>query len=296
MPSPVLDLLSSAWDVHPTLIVPVGVLAVAYLVGVVHGVARQGHRFPLRQVGAFVLGVAVLLLALQSPLHHLADEFLFSAHMAQHLALTLFVPPPLLLGTPGWLGRPIVDRPLVRRAGASRLYPVVAFGVFNGVFAVIHFPALYDGLFGVEGLHRATHAVLLITAVVAWLPLVSPVPEVIPRLSAPAQMLYCFVQTLPGALVGSLLTFADQVIYRHYGAKPALLGVSPLVDQQVGGLLMWVGGGTFWLVALTVIFFFWADLEERTAYGGGDWRLVRAEVPGGTPTAEAAPDPSTSRR
>ena len=68
-------------------------------------------------------------------------------------------------------------------------------------------------------------------------------------------------------LVGSLLTLSDTLLYKHYAAVPELYGVSPVADQQLGGLLMWVVGGTFWLLVLTVIFFIWADREQDHAYG-----------------------------
>jgi cytochrome c oxidase assembly factor CtaG len=112
-----------------------------------------------------------------------------------------------------------------------------------------------------------THIAILVGAVLTWLPLLSPIPDVIPRLSQPSQMLYCFAQSIPGAMVGALLTLSDRILYRHYGMGPFELGISPLADQQVAGLLMWVVGGTFWLVALTIIFFRWADREEAHAYG-----------------------------
>jgi cytochrome c oxidase assembly factor CtaG len=66
--------------------------------------------------------------------------------------------------------------------------------------------------------------------------------------------------------VGSLITLADKPLYGHYGTAPEAFGVSALADQQLGGLLMWVIGGTFWLVILTVIFFVWADREQHDAY------------------------------
>jgi putative membrane protein len=284
-------ILRSGWDVHPTLLAPIGVLAVVYALGIGYGVARRRGGATIGQVITFALGIATLLLALHSPLHHLADDYLFSAHMVQHLVLTLVVPPLLLLGTPAWLVRPVLDHTIIRRAGRSRLYPVAAFAIFNVPFALIHFPVLYDALFGTELGHRATHVALLGAAVITWLPLASPVPDLIPRLSAPARMLYCFVQTLPGSLVGSLLTFVDWVMYRHYGANPMLLGVSPVSDQQIGGLLMWVVGGTYYLVILTVIFFIWADREERTAYAGiGVAARREDQVPGNGGFASSAPD------
>ncbi len=266
MSEPFLQVLRTGWDIHPTLLAPIAVLVVGYIAGVVVGI-RRGQHLSVGTAVAFGAAVATLLLVLHSPLHHLADEYLFSAHMAQHLALTLVVPPLLLLGTPAWLIRPVVDRPLIRRMAHSRLFPVVAFLAFNVLFAYLHFPAIYDRLFASELSHRVTHIVLLFTALLTWLPLLSPIPDVIPRLSAPARMLYCFLQTIPGGIVGALVSFVDWVMFRHYGAKPMLLGVSPIADQQMGGLLMWVVGGTYYLLILTVIFFRWADREERTAYG-----------------------------
>ena len=266
MSESLVQILRSGWDVHPTLLVPIVVLVALYLGGLLAG-ARRGLRAGSGTILAFGVAIITLLLVLHSPLHHLADDYLFSAHMAQHLFLTLMVPPLLLLGTPDWMVRPLVDRSFVHRAARNRLYPVVAFLLFNVLFAYMHFPAIYDRVFASEVSHRATHIVLLLTALVAWLPLASPIPDVIPRLSAPARMLYCFLQTIPGGIVGALLSFVDWVIFRHYGTKPMLLGVSPMADQQLGGLLMWVVGGTYYLVILTVIFFCWADREEKTAYG-----------------------------
>jgi putative membrane protein len=267
MPGSLTDVFTTGWDVHPSLLLAIGALAAGYAIGVVvvgRRVARKPS--PLR-VLSFAAGIFVLLLALQSPLHHLADDYLFSAHMAQHLLITLFAPPLLLLGTPDWLIREVVSR-LPRPAALRTLaYPIVAFAAFNLLFALVHAPAIYDAVFGNEPAHRAMHIVLIAAATVMWLPILSPVPDLIPRLSQPAQMLYCALLTIPGALVGSLLTLADWVLYRHYGTKPLELGISPVTDQQLGGLLMWVVGGSFFLVILTVIFFFWADREEAQAYG-----------------------------
>jgi putative membrane protein len=257
----------TGWDVHPTLVLAIAGLALSYAIGVLVVGARRRESVTAGQAVLFGLGITVLLLTLNSPLHHLSDDYLFSAHMAQHLLLTLAVPPLLLLGTPGWLIRPSGDLATALSGFGRRFaYPILAFAVFHAVFALVHFPVIYDAVFGSEGLHRLTHVVLLLTAVLTWLPLTSPVPEILPRLGQPSQMLYCFVQTLPGLLVGSLLTLGDRVLYRHYGPKPLELGISPVADQQLGGLLMWVAGGTFWLIVLTVIFFVWADREEARAY------------------------------
>lgn len=258
----IVGLGSASWDVHPSLLLALFTLGAVYLVVVARGV-RRGHRPRAGQLFSFTLGLLVLALILGSPLHHLSEDFLFSAHMLQHLVLTLVVPPLLLVGMPAWA---IPEGRLARRVqelSERRAYPVLAFVSFNLAFAYLHLPALYDLAFGTEIAHRATHIGLLVLGVVNWLPLLSPNPAVLPRLSGPAQMLYCFAQSIPGALVGALITLSDQVLYRHYALRPIELGVNPVTDQQIGGLLMWVVGGTFWLFALTVLFFRWADREER---------------------------------
>jgi len=257
----------SSWDIHPSLLLAVGLLVGAYVGGAIV-VGRRLQRAPTAwQITSFTSGVALLLLALQSPLHHLADDYLFSAHMAQHELITLAAPPLLLIGTPDWLVRGLARRLPFRAALHTTAYPIIAFALFNLLFSFAHVPSIYDALFGNEALHRSTHILFVAAATITWLPILSPVPDVIPRISQPAQMLYCFLQTIPGSLVGSLLTLADWVLYRHYGTRPLDLGIAPVSDQQLGGLLMWVVGGTFFLVVLTVIFFTWADREEATASG-----------------------------
>lgn len=255
----------SQWDLHPDRSVLTLAIALAYTLGL-FGLRGQGARLQLWvHVPIFVLGLATLVVAIQSPLHHLSDRYLFSAHMLQHQLLTLVVPPLLLLGVPRFSLPSQFDAPWLTRFGRGAHYPIVAFAVFNLLFAFLHFPTLYDALFADELLHFVIHAALLLTALFTWMPVLSPLTNGLPRLSLPAQMLYCFVQTIPGSLVGSLITLADRLVYRHYGTQPLELGFDPVADQQLGGLLMWVGSGSLFLLILTVLFFIWADREERSA-------------------------------
>lgn len=251
------------WDVHPDRAALLAALAGAYALALALDRQRGGWPFPWGRAVVFSLGLAALGLAVASPLHHLSDRYLFSAHMLQHLLLTLVAPPLMLLGIPRRVAPTAAQAPWLARFGRSQLYPVLAFGSFNAVFAFLHFPTLYDAIFADEVTHFLAHGALLIVALVTWLPLFSPAPDALPRLSLPGQMLYCFLQTIPGSLVGSLITLSERTIYRHYGAAPEQLGLSPLADQQLGGLFMWVIGGGYFLVLLTVLFFVWADQEER---------------------------------
>jgi putative membrane protein len=213
-----------------------------------------------RQI-AFSQGVLVLLIALASPLDLLADEYLFSAHMVQHLLLTLVAAPLLLAGTPGWLMRELLTATHLLSFARWARHPMVAFLVFNLVFALSHVPAVYELALASEPLHALEHVVFLGTAILMWMPVLSPLPEV-PRYPDLGQMLYLFLQSVPASLVGALLAGAGAAYYATYVMAPRIVGLSPLEDQQVGGLIMWVGSGLYFLVAIGVVFFLWASREE----------------------------------
>src|SRR5918912_2705269 len=209
----------------------------------------------------FLLGVVVLFIALASPLDDLADHYLLSAHMVQHMLLTLVVPPLMLLGTPDWLVRPLLrSRPL---AALLRVWtrPLPAFVVFNFVFALAHFPVLYNFALENELAHAAEHLVFLATAFGLWWPLLSPLPE-LPRLPYALQMLYVIAQTIPGALVGAFVTLADSVLYRTYALAPRVTVLAAREDQQLGGLIMWIGQWSIMFVVLGIVFFVWARREQ----------------------------------
>ena len=139
--------------------------------------------------------------------------------------------------------------------------PLVAFLVFNLVLTFSHFPLIYNLTLENERAHIVLHLAYMATAVITWWPVLSPLPE-LPRLVYPLQMLYLFFQTVPGALVGSLISLSDGVLYPTYATAPRLFGLTPLGDQQLGGLIMWLGVSTYMFVVITVIFFIWANREE----------------------------------
>lgn len=114
-----------------------------------------------------------------------------------------------------------------------------------------------------EGFHIAMHLALLVTGVITWWPLLSPLPE-LPRLSYPGQMLYLFLQLIPMAAVAAPITLAESVVYPFY-ATPRMhpLGLNPLSDQILGGLFMWVGAGFYMTAVFTLIFYRWAMRDDR---------------------------------
>jgi putative membrane protein len=213
---------------------------------------------------AFYSGIALALVALASPLDTIGDLYLFTAHMLQHLLLILGVAPLLLAGTPDWLLRELFDALHITGFVRWARHPLVAFFGFNLVFAFAHIPPFYELTLASEPLHAAEHVVFVLTAMLMWMPVLSPVPDISPPYPPLGQVLYLFLQTIPASLVGGLLALAGSASYATYVAAPRVTGLSPLEDQQLGGLVMWVGGGLYFLIATGVVFFAWAAREEAT--------------------------------
>ena len=237
-------------------------LAGAYLLGI--GPLRQrfnlGPPVSWKQIASYMSGVFCLLLALEGPIHELSDNYLFSAHMIQHMLLIYAAPPLMLLGMPGWLLRPLLRPPGVMRVAKVVTHPAAALVCFNVVFALYHIPTYYNAVVADHRLHVAAHLVFILLAVQTWWPILSPLPE-LPRLSYPLQMLYVFAQTFSGFLVGSFITNSRTVLYPFYSEAPRVWGLTPQQDQQLGGLIMWVFGGFYLLLVYSAIFFVWARAE-----------------------------------
>jgi putative membrane protein len=213
------------------------------------------------QVASFCGGLLVLLLALNGPMHDLSDYYLFSVHMAQHLLLTLVLPPLLIAGTPGWLLRPLLRPPPVRAVARFLTQPVVAAMIYLLTIAIWHLTAYYDLMMRSHDVHITTHLMFMVAATIFWWPVMSPVPE-LPRLPYGMGMLYLFLVGIPMQVVAALITLSDRVLYPWYAAAPRTWGLSPLDDQQLGGLLMWVPGNLWMFLAIGVLFLKWAKETE----------------------------------
>ena len=243
------------WDLHLSVVIGLACLGGLY-------VFLGGRAAPRRRQVAFAAALAVLLVALNGPIHDLSDRYLFSVHMAQHLLLTLLFPPLLLAGLTEEIARPLVRPALVRAAARLLTRPIPAAALFTAVIGFWHTPVFYEAAMRNHHLHIAQHLVFLAAAVVMWWPILSPSPE-LPRLSYPGQMLYLFFLGLPMSLVGALITLSDRVLYPFYAEAPRVSGLTPLADQQLGGLVMWIPGGLVLWLAMTVVWFRWSVREDQ---------------------------------
>jgi putative membrane protein len=250
-----------AWDPDLSVLIGCAALLAAYW---------HTHRGDLRRARWFVAGVAVMLFALVSPLDTLGDEYLFSAHMVQHLLLELAVPPLLLLGIAPRFARAVLDcRPLGR---IERVLgnPLVAWPLGIATLALWHLPRLFDAALGDEYIHILEHLCFMTTATVFWWPILAPLPGC--RVSPLKAQLYLLGGAMANSLLGIWLTFAPAGLYTPY-LHPAdslhlaaLLrtgwGLTPAIDQELGGLLMWVGGGFAFLAVMIVLFLQWFGAAE----------------------------------
>ena len=210
---------------------------------------------------SFFASLLLLFLTLNGPLHDLSDFYLFSGHMVQHLILTLIVPPLMIIGTPGWMLRPLLRKPAVFAVARRGTTIAACFVIFNVVLSFWHLPPMYNLALANHPIHIVQHLMFIAASVLMWWPLTSPLPE-LPRAPYPVQMLYCFVMVIPMSVISIYIAMADTLLYPAYAVAPRILGITPMMDQQYGGLIMWIPGGVFFYAVMTVVFFKWSQRGE----------------------------------
>lgn len=258
----------ATWDLHASVVLGCLILGLGYLwlTGPLRRRLSLGPPPTRWQKAAFAASLATLMVALNGPIHHLSDYYLFTAHMVQHLLITQVFPPLLLLGLPGWLVTFLL-RPRWLRAPAYVLTrPLVAYVLYNGMMVLWHIPSMYDWAMRDHDMHVVEHLGFMATAVIAWWP-VTGASEVLPRPSYPMQVLYLFLLTVAMKITGAVIALQNDLIYTFYAAAPRVFPISPTGDQRFGGLIMWVIGDSALWLAMGVVFWRWAR-RDKTARPG----------------------------
>jgi putative membrane protein len=186
--------------------------------------------------------------------------------MVQHLVLTLLAAPLWLAGTPGWMLDGLVERAAAVRGLDAALRwltrPLPAFAAFGVAMVGWHLPGPYNTALQTHAWHVVEHLVLLGAAVLGWWPILSRSSR-LPPLPYAAQLLYLFVFGMPMTIVAAMVTGADHVLYPYYATAPRVFALTPLEDQRLGGVIMWVPAGIIPVVAFTVVFFRWVAAERE---------------------------------
>ena len=270
-------LASAGWDrftlwgfeVHVSVLIGTVYLAALYLFSV--GPAREKYGWWPERASAwrktsYLGAVALIFFSLNGPLHTLSDQYLFSAHMVQHMLLMLVMPPFLILGIPPWLIRRAMKNPGVARAARTLTNPVVAYLAYNVTFIGWHVPRMYNWALVSHDLHIVQHLMFISVAVMMWWPVVNPVRELERIPTGPLLMMYVFAFGIPSTILSAFITLSDSVFYPWYAAAPRISSLSPLEDQRLGGLIMWIPGMLIFWVGITAVFFRWTK-DEYAAWG-----------------------------
>jgi putative membrane protein len=192
-----------------------------------------------------------VLVAVASPLDGLGEDYLFSAHMAQHVLLGDIAPLLLLLGLSRVILRPATRRlERLERALGPLAHPATGILAWLALIYLWHVPALYDAALGSPALHVLEHGSFFLAGVAVWWPLIQPVP-MRRRLTGLWTFAYIGAAKAGLAALGLYLIWSDVVAYAYYETVPRIWGLSPIEDQNVGGAIMMVEQST----VLVIVFF-----------------------------------------
>ena len=265
----------AGWNWEPGIVLSLGATLCLYGLGwrrLLHeGNARRV--LGAARLWSFAAGMLALGVALLSPLDTLAEES-FSAHMTQHLLLMLVAPPLLVGGRPVlvWLwafplaqrrriGRAWVDTRALQGTHAFLMRPLVVWLTASIALWFWHMPGPYDWALADERVHALEHLSFFLTSLAFWTLAMEPYGHRRDGQGIALVMVATFA--LHSGLLGALLTFASTPLYRAYAT--GAFGLTPLEDQQLAGLIMWVPAGFAYLAALAVLFVGW--LARVKAYG-----------------------------
>ncbi len=251
----VLDPWRYQW--HPEVWVLVAFLTGAYLymVRVIGPKAvAPGQPVVTRfNIGCFIGAMVMLWVASDWPIHDIGEEYLYSAHMLQHMMLSYFLPPLVLMATPEWLLRVLVGDGKLYRGVAFMCRPVIAAVVFNVVVIVTHIPGMVTASVDNGPLHYSLHFAVVLASLLMWMPVVGPFPEL--QIGPLAKCIYLFVQSLVPTIPAAWLTFAEGAVYETYDQPVRVWGLSVQHDQQLAGAIMKTGGGIFLWTIIVFLFF-----------------------------------------
>ena len=266
---------------HPEVWVLVAFLtgAYVYMVRVIGPNAVPAGRPAVTRRNKIAFGAAMVMLWVASdwPMHDISEEYLYSAHMLQHMVLSYFLPPLVLLATPTWLMRVLIGDGKLYSAVRFLAKPVVAGVLFNLIVMVTHIPGMVTASVASGPLHYSLHFVVVMLSLLMWTPVCGPLPEL--QIGPLGKCIYLFLQSVVPTVPAAWLTFAEGAVYKSYDIPVRVFGWSVQVDQQLAGAIMKTAGGIFlWTIVVYIFFTRFANEYE----GEHDYR----RRPGSMPDAE----------
>jgi putative membrane protein len=276
------DDLISLWSFDPLVVITLVISASLYIVGIrrLWRNSGRGHGISERSAAAFGLGWLSLVVALVSPVHAWG-EVLFAAHMTQHEILMLISAPLIVLGRPMiatmW-AIPMDSRRTLTHffhaAPVSRTWAFIsgaaaAWVIHAAALWIWHLPVLFQATLESDLVHTLQHMSFFGSALLFWWAIIYGKRGLA---SYGAGVLYLFTTSIHSGILGAFLTFTGHVIYPVYSDTTASWGLTPLEDQQLGGLIMWVPAGLVYILAGLIMFAGWIRESEK--------RVLRREAAG----------------
>ncbi|GAA4713703.1 cytochrome c oxidase assembly protein [Brevibacillus fulvus] len=241
-------------------------IAVLYLAVVGSWRKQFAHSAPVsgKKKAAFLIGLLVFYLAEGSPISYYGHHFLFSAHMLQQALLYFTMPLLILVGTPDWLLRSLLQNKVVDNIWSFMTRPLIALFTFNVLFSFYHMPFIFDAAMEAHWFMTVYHIVLVITAFQMWWPIISPIAEE-QQMSDLRKLAYIFGNGVLITPACALIIFADHLIYETYSNVPQVFSMlAAFDDQRLGGIIMKTVQEIVYGSVLAYTFYKWYNKEKGT--------------------------------
>jgi putative membrane protein len=270
--------LWTSWTFAPLQLAPIALIAFAYGMRA-RTLSRRGQPVPGWRIGLFALGIALLVIAVASPVAQIGEEELFAFHMAQHLLLGDLAPLCLLAGLTGPVLRPLLALPGVMRL-RTLANPFVALPIWAANLALWHVPAVYEAAVENGAVHALEHTAFFTAGIILWLPVLEtlPAPE---WFGSGAKLAYIVGVRLVATVLGNVFVWSGGSFYDVYEDGADYLGLSPEGDQSLAGSLMMLEGSLVTVVAIAWLFLRMAqegEIRQELIEQGHDPRAVRRAV------------------
>jgi len=269
--------LLTPWSFEPLQIVPTVLVAALYLRRA-RTLAARGQPVPVWRQVSFWLGIALVVLALNSPIDSLGEEHFFFMHMLQHVLIGDLAPLCFVAGMTGPMLRPLLALPIVDRLRVLA-HPLIALPLWAADLYLWHIPYLYDGALHHDSVHAVEHFLFFTCGCLMW----EPVLETLP---APAwfgtgmKLGYIAVVRLIETVLGNIFIWSSSAFYSVYRHAPEW-GITPVHDLNLGGVVMMAEGSVVTLGALAWLFLRLAaegELRQELLEQGLDPRQVQRAV------------------
>ena len=235
----------------PIEVIPVTLAGILYWHRVMV-LSWDGRSVPRWRQACFGSGLALIAIALFSPIGHIAEELVI-AHMGEHLLIGDIASLLLVLGLTKSLLQPILAIRLFNRLEVLA-HPAIALPLWMLNFYLWHVPALYEAAYGTAPIHALEHATFLFFGCLVWMPVFGPLPK--PQwFSAGWKVGYVIAMRFAGAILGNVLMWSGTVLYPIYAPGERYWGISALADQSTAGVLMMIEGTFLALGVLAWVFF-----------------------------------------